>query len=399
MSCNSKRQSQGRFLALVVILCLCSEIHAQTSSSYVFSSKSREAIERFYNMIDGDVKSDNIGGITAAVVVGDRVASVRAFGWADREKRIPATAQTIYRIGSISKSITAVTLVRLAEKGVVKLEDPVEKYLPEIENLRGYSEYPPITLQQLASHTAGLVREPELENAAAGPIEEWENKVLVSIPTTSFLAAPGERFSYSNIGFGILGLTISRAAKTPFMDLVEELIFDPLHMEESTFVISGELAKYLSVGYANRRDGSVDRERPFKEHSGRGYKVPNGGVYTTVTDLAKFIGSQTGTAKSAILTDQSIREIQRIQTPGNGSRHYGLGFFIETTDNGTQVISHTGGVAGYRVYHGFDSGSKIGVILFRNYNVGKTDLREAGTTLLDQLVVAQRESDSSSKQD
>ena len=171
------------------------------------------ALERFGIQLAEGVTADSIGAISAGVVVGDQVIWGRGFGWSDRERQIPADVETIYRIGSISKSFTAVLMVHLAERGTLELDDPVEKYLPVIEHL---SERPegtePITLRQLASHTAGLIREPQLGRAAAGPIEAWEDKIIASIPTTSFQDPPGVRYSYSNIGFGILGLTISRAA-------------------------------------------------------------------------------------------------------------------------------------------------------------------------------------------
>lgn len=177
------------------------------------------ALERFGTQLAEGVAADSIGAISAGVVVGDQVIWGRGFGWADRERQIPADAETIYRTGSISKSFTAVLMVRLA------------------------------------SHTAGLVREPQLRRAAAGPISSWEDKIIASIPTTSFQDPPGVRYSYSNIGFGILGLTISRAAGSSFIKLVHEMIFDPLGMKSSTFIITPELQGRLSTGYAVRRGG------------------------------------------------------------------------------------------------------------------------------------------------
>src|SRR5262249_45625710 len=143
----------------------------------------------------------------------------------------------------------------------------------------------PPTMRQLASHTAGLVREPSLPNAAAGPIAQWEEKIIASIPTTRFDTVPGARYSYSNIGFAALGLAVSRAVGVPFMTLVTDGIFQPLGMQSSTYIIDDRLRSNLSVGVT--RGGGPD---PALEHQGRGYKVPNGGIYTTVGDLARFVG-------------------------------------------------------------------------------------------------------------
>jgi CubicO group peptidase (beta-lactamase class C family) len=384
-----------RWLTLLALFAGCATQHAVAQQNArdpaVLSSEARAAIASFHAEIARDVEEDNVGGMTVAVVLGNEVVSAKAFGWADKEKKIPADIETIYRIGSISKSFTAVALVQLAEKGVLDLDDPVEKYLPEIKNLDGYTRYPPITFRQLASHTAGLIREPKLENAASGPIDQWENKILASIPTTSYSSPPGEKYQYSNIGFGILGLAISRAAQKPFMELLHELIFAPLKMKHSAFIPTSEMKKHLAGGYANRADGSIDADLPAREHAGRGYKVPNGGIYTTVGDLARFIASQTGASPVQILSEKSLEEIQRIQTPESEAQGYGLGFFVEIGEDGIKTVGHGGSVAGYNVYHAFAPEFQIGVILFRNYNRGKTNLQEKGSELLRKIALAQKE--------
>src|SRR6185503_17943788 len=178
------------------------------------------AIEAFRDRIKADVAADNVGSITAAVVVGDSIVWAEGFGWADRDKHIPAGPNTIYRLGSVSKSFTAIVLAQLVDRKVIALDDPVERYFPEIRGLANPRPgAKPVTFRQLASHTAGIIREPALPGAASGPIAEWESKILASIPTTSFDALPGARYSYSNIGYGMLGLALSRAAHVPFMKL------------------------------------------------------------------------------------------------------------------------------------------------------------------------------------
>ncbi|HIF20330.1 MAG TPA: hypothetical protein EYQ27_00125, partial [Gemmatimonadetes bacterium] len=120
-------------------------------------------------------------------------------------------------------------------------------------------------------------REPGLEGAASGAIYGWEDKVLASIPTTAYQTAPLTEYSYSNIGFGMLGLALSRAAGVPFMELVETLIIRPLGMESTTFILdSTDLLARMSVGYARDRDtGELTSEQATLEHFGRGYKMPS----------------------------------------------------------------------------------------------------------------------------
>ena len=339
------------------------------------------AIDAFRERLRADVAADTIGGITAAVVIGDRIVWAEGFGWADRDKRIPAGVETIYRIGSISKTFTAVVLAQLVDRRVIALDDPVERYMPEVRGLANPRPgAKPITFRQLASHTAGLIREPRLAGAASGPIAGWESKILASIPTTSFDTTPGARFSYSNIGYGVLGLALSRAAHASFMKLVEDGIFTPLGMTSSTFIVDERLHPWLSVGYANGPMG-IDAEGPAHEHLGRGYKVPNGGVYTTVIDLARFVGALSG-GSTMVTSDSMRRAMLTRQTPEPGRSGYGLGLMLSGSAGAATVAGHGGAVPGYTSSFAFDPESKIGVILLRNYGSGRTNLDGAANQLV-----------------
>lgn len=347
----------------------------------------RDPLDRFRERLRSDVAADDVGGITAGVMVGHRLVWAEGFGWADRDLRIPAGVETIYRTGSISKPMTALVLAQLADRGVVELDDPVADHLPEAAGFRD----PPqgevsITLRQLATHTSGLVREPELEGAAAGPIEEWERKVLESIPHTGFLGPPGQEVSYSNIGFGTLGLTVSRADGRSFMEQVEEGIFRPLGMGSSFFVVPPGAEDRLAVGYRNRPDGSIDVELPALEHRGRGYKVPNGGVYSTVGDMVRLMAAMSGHGAQQILSDAMREEMLRLQTPGDGDAGYGLGFSIRRLDSGADLVGHGGSVAGYTAYLLFEPERGVGVVLLRNYNSGATNLGGVARELLQALL-------------
>jgi CubicO group peptidase (beta-lactamase class C family) len=155
----------------------------------VKQSPFQAAISRFEAQLAQDVAEDSVGSISAGVVVGNDVIWAKGFGWADIEKQTPADEETIYRTGSISKSFTAVLMMQMVGQGYFKLDDPVEKYFPEINNLADRPEgAKPLTFRNLASHTSGLSREPNLKGAASGPISQWEDKILASIPKTSYLS-------------------------------------------------------------------------------------------------------------------------------------------------------------------------------------------------------------------
>lgn len=346
------------------------------------------ALAEFAGQLARDVEADALGGITAGVVVGRDLVWAQGFGWADRDRRIPAGVGSIYRIGSISKSFTAVALLQLQEKGALDLDDPVEGVLPELEGLR---EPPagagPVTFRHLASHTAGLIREPELEGAAEGPLELWEEKILASIPATSFYGAPGASYRYSNIGFGILGYSLGRTSGVPFMELMDAMLFRPLGMASSGFVVTPAMAEHLATGYVRLRNGSVDTRAPYLEHVGRGYKVPNGGIYSTVGDLARFISGLTGASSAPILGPGGRRLIRVSQTP-EGDTPYSFGFSISRREGEPDLVGHGGSVAGYTAHLVFEPDTGVGVILLRNYGSGATDLGRAAQDLAWKLVRA-----------
>ena len=344
------------------------------------------AIARFDAEVANGVAQDAGGAVSVAIFRGGEVVWQKGYGWADIKNHLAADAWTIGRTGSISKTFTAVLMMQLAERGVIDLDEPVVNHLPAIAELVD----PPVnvstlTFRMLASHTAGLVREPALEGAADGPIFGWEGKIMASIPRTGFKTPPLTEYSYSNIGYGILGLALSRAAGVPFMDLMETLIFDPLGLSSTTFILdSPDLWARMSVGYdRDRATGTVSSELATREHFGRGYKVPNGGVYSTVGDLAVFAAALMGEAPVQILSDDSRLNMQTAQPPATG---YGLG--LQITD-GEQIplFGHGGSVAGYNADFRFDPETRLGVAMLRT-----TSYNPPMSGLLRALIVADRSS-------
>lgn len=339
------------------------------------------ALSTFAETVAADVEADAVGGMTVALARDGEVLWWGAYGWADPEAEIPAARETIYRTGSISKSVTAVLMAILVDDGVASLDTPLEALVPEIVEM---AERPPGAspdLRQVASHTAGFAREPDLDGAATGPIEGWTSRILESIPTTRYQTPPGTGYSYSNIGFGILGFGLERVAGEPFMDQVEARIFEPLGMTGSTFVIDDALRPALSRGHANGGDGEVNTEQPAREHAGRGYKVPNGGVYSTVDDLARFAAGVMGRGGVSLLSEGMRAEVLSVQTPEDPQQGYGLGFSVGEAE-GRVFAGHGGSVAGYTAYLGFEPATGLTVVLLRNYNRGRTNLGGAARELL-----------------
>lgn len=344
------------------------------------------ALAAVADRLAADVADDDIGGIVAGVMVDGDLVWARAFGWADRDERIPMMTSSVSRTGSISKSVTAVLMMRLVDQGIIGLDDPVRRYLPDVDRFQDRRPgAEPITFRHLASHTAGLEREPAWPESVVGPIDRWEERIIGSIPRTAYDSIPGARYQYSNIGFGTLGLALSRAAGRPFIELVHAEVFDPLGMTGSSFVVvGGELERRLAVGYISR-EGHVSGAVPAREHAGRGYKVPNGGVYSTVADLGRFLGAMSGVPGLRILSEESRIEALAIQTPEDANAGYGLGFQIRIDEEGRKIVSHGGSVAGYNAHMAVDPDAGIGVVLLRNYGGGATNLARITQDLVAEL--------------
>jgi CubicO group peptidase (beta-lactamase class C family) len=340
-------------------------------------------IADFDHTIQKYIHSDSTQqSISFAVMHKDRILWSKAFGFADKENNIRADTSTIYRIGSISKSFTSFLMMQLVEKGILRLNDPVESFLPEIRNLKGYNDSTKITFLQLATHSSGLEREPGLADADQGPIVDWEKKVLAAIPTTAFVSRPGAKFSYSNIGYAILGLALSRAAGKPFITLMEENIFIPLHMNNTYYIVPQEKFTKLAKGRFNGLGGRADLQTPQREHLGRGYKVPNGGIYSTPTDLSKFIMAELGVSPLLNANDRATIQTGKLST--GGEVKYGLGLFIYSYDNKI-IIHHSGSVAGYTAEMAFEKNSQYGIAIMCNYNTMGEMLYFYAQQLLDQL--------------
>jgi len=326
------------------------------------------ALAAFDAEVASRVQEDAGGVVSVAVFRGDHLLWSRGWGWADIEGAVQGTPASIGRIGSISKTVTAVLMLQLVERGLIDLDESVAAHLPEILQLRDPPLDPAtLTFRQLASHTAGLQREPDLDGAASGSIQLWDEKILASIPTTGFLTPPGTEYSYSNIGYGMLGLALERAAGEDFMELVASLIFEPLGMEDSFFVLSDpDHIRRMSKGYSRSQDGTVSAARATADHFGRGYKVPNGGVYSTVGDLARFAAALMGTSEVQILSEESR---QAMRSPQGAAAGYGLGLHL-SQGGGVATAGHGGSVAGYNANLVFDPETGLGVAMLRttSYN-------------------------------
>ena len=340
-------------------------------------------VKKLDAFVGEEFAKDGVGGTTVAVVKGGSLAWAKGYGLADIEAGTPATADTVYRIGSITKPFTAVMLLQLVEKGTVRLDDPVEKYLPEINRIaQRPKDAPSVTLEQVATMMSGIAREPDdLDTFLVGPVERWEQVLFEALPRTKYDHEPGARFLYSNIGYAILGATLGRAAKKPYVDYMRESVLRPLGMTTTDFVPSATIRPALAKGY-EVRNGKPNGEQPAREHDGRGYKVPNGALYTTVGDLAKFVSLWLGEGPETVLKRTTISDTFA-RVPATAT--YGIGFQVVRRD-GKVYYGHGGSVAGYRAQMAYDTRAKVGVIVLRNVGGGSFNPGPIASRLLAMVV-------------
>jgi CubicO group peptidase (beta-lactamase class C family) len=309
-----------------------------------------------------------IGGMTVGIVCGPDLVWSKSYGYADMETGKAANRDTVYRIGSITKQFTGLMLLQLVDAGKVKLSDPVEKYFPDIRNVEGNAALAkPITLEQLATHRAGLSREPDDQRFLVGPVVEWDEITRSALPHVKYQFEPGTSYSYSNVGYAILGAALSRAAGQPYTDYVQQRILSPLGMRHTGFERNAEMLADLAKGYVVVNGRGDPTFAAGELQAGRGYKVPNGALFTTIDDLAKFVSFEMGAGPEAVLDSPTLNEnfARGYPTGPDTKTRCGTGFFLLQIDHHA-IIGHSGSVAGYMAGAYFDPAARIGIIYLRS---------------------------------
>ncbi|HEY3947582.1 serine hydrolase domain-containing protein [Phenylobacterium sp.] len=331
-------------------------------------AKALEAVDAAFA---AEATAHPVGSLTVGVVEHGRLIWTKTYGYADMDKKTPANRRTVYRIGSITKQFTAVALLQLARDGKVRLDDPAVKYLPELRTVQGFDDAAAgqVTLLSLATHRAGLGREPGDPSTLRGPIDAWEASVRAALARTSYAFKPNDEALYSNIGYAALGLALENAAGTPYTELVERKVLAPLGMTSSGFRPTPDMLARLARGYGMRNGKPDPTQADTELVSGRGYKIPNGGLFTTVDDLAKFLAFEMGDGPAGVLPRDLVAANVQRSFPMKGGGRYGVGFMIEPHGE-NQLIGHGGAVAGFTSAAYFDPRAEVGIVCLRSSDFG-----------------------------
>ncbi len=258
-----------------------------------------------------------------------------AFGWADRERRIPATPHTMYSLASISKPITSTAIRILHERGKLDVKASVDDYLQA--PLRAAAGGGPATIEQLANHTSGMPLHYHFfyGDEPARPPAFTETLRRYGVLYTP----PGERFQYSNLGYGVLDHVITRCSGVPYADFMRREVFLPLGMTRVDLGERRELDPYRAVRYGE--DGLPNPHYDF-DHPG------GSAAWASAHDLIRFGAVHSEAPLSdqrSILSSESIAEMQR-PTTTREHNGYGFGWGSNEDEHGELAISHSGGMGG-----------------------------------------------------
>ena len=307
-------------------------------------------------------------GVSIGIVYDQDLIWAKGYGYADLEKKIPATPKTAYRIASITKLFTATAILQLRDAGKLQLDDPVAKHLSWFRINDAFDDSPVITIRHLLTHTSGLPR--ELNALYWDEMKFPELGEFVRMFQESSTILPREtQLKYSNVAFNVLGEVVASVSGKPYPDYVTEHILEPLGMT-GTVVMPRENMPTLATGYGFRKPGQPRRTEPFFNKKAM---AASGNMASTVEDLAKFVSLQfrEGAAGDAqILKGSTLREMHRVHwLRPNWKSGWGLGWSVARVDDQVR-ITHGGSVPGYKTSVSAAPADKFGVIVLTNAEDG-----------------------------
>jgi len=324
-------------------------------------------------------RREHIPGAAWGIVVDGRLAHVGVAGLRDVAARAPVDTNTVFRIASMTKSFTAMAILRLRDEGKLSLDDPAERYVPELKGLAyPTSDAPRITIRHLLSHAEGFPEDnPWGDQQLAVSDAEMSRMMLRGIP---FSNVPGVAYEYSNYGFAILGRVVARASGMPYADYVAASILRPLGMTSTTLSPAAVPPSRLAQGYRWE-----DERWKLEPQLPDGAFGPMGGMLTSVRDLGAYVAAFLAAwpprdgAEAGPLRRASLREMQQVWRPrpatvtraADGapqlsSGGYGFGLGVSGDCNFSHVVAHSGGLPGFGTIMRWLPEYGVGVIAFGN---------------------------------
>lgn len=327
---------------------------------------------------DEDIKSflhNHFDGRKTGMVIGlvdEHGSRIFGGGGLDNGTGRQMDGDTVFEIGSISKTFTTLLLEGMVERGEMKLDDPVSTYLPGSVNLPS-RDGKEVTLLELATHTSGLprdvkgVKSPNPHN----PFDYTPGQLYAYLSSYKLTRNPGAKFEYSNLGMGLLGLAITLKSGTDYESLVVDRICNPLGMNDTRVTLTPELKERLAAGHdaSGKRVPNYD----FVNHGMPGC----GALRSTANDLLKYVSAQIGLTQSSLTPLMERTHIIRYTNAptlvdGATSGRVAMPWLDsgQSEQTGMDLLGHAGGTAGYSAFIGFDLKHRRGVVLLFNEQDG-----------------------------
>jgi len=310
---------------------------------------------RMDQVVQSYVSSKTFMG-TVLVARGSDVLFSKGYGMANLEWDIPNSPSTKFRLGSVTKQFTAASILLLEERGKLKVEDPVKKYMPDAP-----AAWDKITIFHLLTHTSGIPSFTGFADyAQTEPFETTPEKLVARFRDKPLEFAPGEKWNYSNSGYVLLGYLIEKISGQSYATFVQENIFTPLGMKDSGYDSNSKIIPHRASGYTPSKDGPVNAgfihmSIPFSA----------GSLYSTTEDLLRW---ERGLFGGKVLSAASL---QKMTTPFKQDYAFGLGVHITA---GHKVIDHGGGIEGFNTHLAYYLDDQLTVVVLGNLNGPASDI-------------------------
>ena len=373
-----------KWLLTSMLMLLPALASAQQSPPAVFRDPDRRtklaaAFPEIDRMIARFMEQRNVPGAAWGIVIDGELAHVGVAGYRELPSKSPVTRDSVFRIASMTKSFTAMAIMKLRDEGKLSLDDLAERYVPELRGLRyPTADSPKIRVRDLLSHAAGFPEDnPWGDQQLAATEDAFTRMLQQGIP---FSNPPGVAYEYANYGFAILGRIVTNVSGKPYKQYIDEAILRPLGMTSTTLEPAGVRRDRLAHGY-RWEDEQWKEEPPLPD----GAFGAMGGMLTSISDLSKYVGAflaafpprdspETGPVRRA-----SLREMQQLwrsrpavvtrATGGAANLNaggYGYGLRISQSCAFDHIVAHSGGLPGYGSLMQWLPDYGVGIIAFGN---------------------------------
>ena len=320
---------------------------------------------QIYELAQNALRDHPAPGISIGVQRGGEVVFAGGFGYADLENEVPATADTVYRIGSVTKQFTAAAAMLLVEEGKLDLSADLREYLPDYDT-QGFE----VQVERLLNHTSGIKGYTEMpEFWERSRLDLGHEAMLELFSEPPFEFEPGDRYQYNNSGYYLLGVLIERLSGMSYTEFLEARLFGPLGLERTHYLRNGPLVPGRAEGYEVGEDGGFVNDEPLSME----LPYAAGSMGASVLDLLAW--------QRALASGQAVSPAGYERMTARGSLvnedpvHYGYGLGL-SEEHGLAKISHGGGINGFRAELALYPEEDLGIAVLINSGSGRPGLLE-----------------------